>query len=64
MGTVEITGVIEFTQQSWEELQNEHLSSSLYSFSKKGWKLNNPQSLNGLLTAFSSLASWIPLPIR
>ena len=45
VGTVEIVEVIDFTQQSWEELRSEHLIADPHPSKRKGWKLTNPQCL-------------------
>lgn len=45
LGTVEIEEVIDFTQQNWEALRNEHLSADSHSGERKGWRLKNPKRL-------------------
>jgi hypothetical protein len=42
IGTVRIDDVIEFTQKSWEELRDQHLSDEPSPGEWKGWKLRNP----------------------
>lgn len=42
IGIVELVDVIEFTQETWQTLRNEHLHESPIPGKMKGWKLRNP----------------------
>jgi len=46
VGTVEITEIIDFTQELWEKLRNQHLNDSRSPGDWKGWMLRNSSRLS------------------
>ncbi|NIN65717.1 MAG: ASCH domain-containing protein [Anaerolineae bacterium] len=45
VGTVEVAGVIEFDQDLWDELRDQHLCSDREPGERLGWRLRNPRRL-------------------
>ena len=43
LGSVEVTEVIDFSEETWEQLRSEHLSDEHFDPRYIGWRLTNPR---------------------
>jgi hypothetical protein len=62
VGIIELAAILQFTQESWEELEKEHLSDTRYKPGYYAWIIRNPRRFESPVVGSGKLGLFYPEP--